>query len=136
MTIILIIDTQAAEVLDGILFTKTVKILQVKYKSQNVTSTIARDLFLQENMKTLIRKTSFDPEDDELLKDILLAMEHLDEAVMEIVETEEKADGLNISPKTSFGHVFMPNCCDIRFAILMLTFALAQSMFILTLMTW
>ena len=84
----------------------------------------------------MIRKPSFDAEDEELFKDVLLAMEHLDEAVMEIVETEEKADGLNISPKTSFGHVLMPNCCDVRFAILVLTLALAQSMFILTLMTW
>ena len=92
--------------------------------------------FLQEKIWTLIRKTSFDAEDEELFKDVLLAMEHLDEAVMEIVETEEKADGLNISPKTSFGHVLMPNCCDVRFAILVLTLALAQSMFILTLMTW
>ena len=84
----------------------------------------------------LIRKTSFDPEDDELLKDVLLAIEQCDEAVMEIVKTGKKADGLNISPKTSFGHVLMPNCCDVRFAILVLTLALAQSMFILTLMTW
>ena len=81
-------------------------------------------------MKTLIRKTLFDPEDEELFKDILLAMEHLDE----IVKMEEKVDALNNSPKTRLEPVFMTNLCDVRFVILVFTFALAQSLFILTLM--
>ena len=90
--------------------------------------------FLQEKMKTLIRKTSFDTEDEELFKDVLLAIEHLDETIVEIVMTEEKADKLNNSPKTRLGPVFMPNLCDVRFVVLVFTFALAQSLFILTLM--
>ena len=89
---------------------------------------------LQEKMKTLIRKTSFDPEDEELFKDVLLAIEHLDETIVEIVMTEEKADKLNNSPKTRLGPVFMLNLCDVRFVVLVFTFVLAQSLFILTLM--
>ena len=89
---------------------------------------------LQEKMKTLIRKTSFDTEDEELFKDVLLAMEHLDETIMEIEKTEEKANKQNISPKTRLGPVFMPNLCDVSFVVLVFTFALAQSLFILTLM--
>ena len=85
-------------------------------------------------MKTMIRKPSFDAEDEELFKDVLLAMEHLDETIVDIVKTEEKADGLNNSPKTRLGPVFMPNLCDVRFVVLVFTFALAQSLFILTLM--
>ena len=91
-------------------------------------------IFLQEKMKTLIRKTSFDTEDEELFKDVLLAIEHLDETIVEIVKTEERADGLNNSPKTMLGSVFMPNLCDVSFVVLVFTFALAQSLFILTLM--
>ena len=87
-------------------------------------------IFLQEKMKTMIRKTSFDAEDEELFKDVLLAMEHLDE----IVKMEEKVDALNNSPKTRLEPVFMTNLCDVRFVILVFTFALAQSLFILTLM--
>ena len=91
--------------------------------------------FLQEKIWTLIRKTSFDAEDEELFKDVLLAMEHLDEKTVEIVKTEEKADKLNVSPKTRLGPVFVPNLCDVRVVVLVFTFALAQSLFILTLMT-
>ena len=87
-------------------------------------------IFLQEKMKTMIRKTSFDAEDEELFKDVLLAMEHLDE----IVKMEEKVDALNNSPKTRLEPVFMTNLCDVRFVVLVFTFALAQSLFILTLM--
>ena len=61
-------------------------------------------------------------------------MEHLDETIVEIVKMEEKADGLNNSPKTRLFPVFMTNLCDIRFVVLVFTFALAQSLFILTLM--
>ena len=78
----------------------------------------------------MIRKTSFDAEDEELFKDVLLAMEHLDE----IVKMEEKVDALNNSPKTRLEPVFMTNLCDVRFVVLVFTFALAQSLFILTLM--
>ena len=85
--------------------------------------------FLQEKIWTLIRKTSFDAEDEELFKDVLLAMEHLDE----IVKMEEK-DALNKSPKTRLDPVFMTNLCDVRFVVLFFTFALAQSLFVLTLM--
>ena len=136
--IILILDNQADEYMDGEMFIKTAKKLQVNTKCRRQEllhdGELFDDYFLQGKMKTLIRKTLFDPEDKELFKDILLAMEHLDEKTVEIVKTEEKADKLNVSPKTRLGPVFMPNVCDVRFVVLVFTFALAQSLFILTFM--
>ena len=61
-------------------------------------------------------------------------MEHLGETIVEIVMTEERADGLNNSFKTRLVPVFMTNLCDVRFVVLFFIFALAQSLFILTLM--